>query len=87
MHICEQIYNCKLICDGNYEYLRDDMRTRILNRTCVSIQASTLCTNITLNEHLHERTFEARIPLRTLTFILNARFYQKEVKISPLQAM
>jgi hypothetical protein len=72
MHICEQIYNCKQICDGNYEYLRDDMFTYILNLTCDSIQASTLCTNIRLNERLHERTFDARIPLRTLTFTLNA---------------
>jgi hypothetical protein len=87
MHICVQTCNCSRICDGNYKYLRYDMRARILNLTCDSMQACTLCKITSLSARLHERTFDARIPLRTLAFILHARYYKKELKVSPLLAM
>jgi hypothetical protein len=39
------------------------------------------CTYSNLNARLHERRFDARRHLRTLAFILNARYYKKELKV------
>jgi hypothetical protein len=39
------------------------------------------CTYSSLNARLHEGTFDARRHLRTLAFILNARYYKKKLKI------
>jgi hypothetical protein len=39
------------------------------------------CTYSRLNARLHERIFDARRHLRTLAFILNERYYKKELKV------
>jgi hypothetical protein len=57
MHIYIETRMLRRTLAGNYEYLYDDTRARILNRTYDSIQAFTLARNLAwthafFNEHL-----------------------------------